>query len=502
MRTEIVASITVLLAAALFFSGFLLLKVAERELVTQTTGSVAATMDIVARSLSTGLDSGHPTDAMFVQRAAILFDNLPESLHIDGWAAVDRELVPVHFSSPKGIYDLEKNSLPQVKYDPRPSVNLHYPEPLSLLFPKSESFVVVTVPVLADGEFVGALQARFAITEVRQRVASVQKVMLFNAFICGSVLVCFGVYLLNWSVVRPIRRLQWSTCKVAGGDLEQSVPVSGPREIADLAGSFNAMIAALRQSHQDSENHIHSLQRANEELQETRDDLVRSEKMASVGHLAAGMAHEIGNPLGAVVGYLGLLRTELSPGPEQEIAARALVETERIERLVRELLEYAAPAGGEVQTFDPVAVLAEACRMLTHQGVFEGLFLEDQLPTALPSTRMSRHRLVQVFVNLLLNARDACAPGGTISLTAGTQGGEFGLTVADNGTGIPPEVLVHIFEPFYTTKASGRGRGLGLAVCQRFIGDAGGRIEVRSSPGQGSEFTVWLKKVEAAAHEG
>jgi signal transduction histidine kinase len=353
---------------------------------------------------------------------------------------------------------------------------------------------VVTVPILRQGVFHGALQARFPLNEVRQRVTSAQKLMLLYAVLYGTVLVLSGVYFLSRTVVRPIRRLQSMSQRIACGDLEQAMAVEGPREIADLADSFNGMAAALRQSQRERESHIQTLQQANEELRQTQNELIRSEKMASVGHLAAGMAHEIGNPLGAVVGYLEFLKSESLQAREKEIVERALAETGRIDRLVRELLDFAAPAGSEPQTFDPVVAMTEARDILAHQGAFDGLELDDRLPTGLPATVMVRHRLVQVFINLLLNARDASSAGGVIRLSGGEEGGLVRLSVADVGAGMNPETLAHIFDPFFTTKAPGKGRGLGLAVCQRVVGEAGGRIEVRSAPGQGSEFTVWLKK--------
>jgi signal transduction histidine kinase len=284
--------------------------------------------------------------------------------------------------------------------------------------------------------------------------------------------------------------------RITVGDLEQTVPVEGPREIADLAGSFNVMTAALRQSWREREAHILALQQTNEELRQTQNELIRSEKMASVGHLAAGMAHEIGNPLGAVVGYLEFLKGESSPALLKQIVERALAETGRIDCLVRELLDYAAPAGSETQEFDPIEALTEAKKILLHQGAFDGLQLDDCLPQALPATIMVRHRLVQVFINLLLNARDASSAGGSIRLSAGEEGRLVWLAVGDDGSGMDSNALSHIFDPFYTTKAPGKGRGLGLAVCQRVVGEAGGQIEVWSAPGTGSAFRVWLKKAE------
>jgi signal transduction histidine kinase len=496
LRTEIIVNIVLLMGASLLFAGFLLIKLTERELLAQRVGSAIGIMEILARTVPLNLIEDSDPAAALLAGASPLLQRLPPGLAVQGWAAAGRELNPLVEHGQSSGFRLEQKLLAQVKLSGEPEVRIHYPSAWSVFATSPESYVMISVPVRKGGSFLGALQARFSLDEVRQRVTSAQKLMLLYALLYGAVLVLFGVYLLSRAVVRPIRRLQAMSQRITAGDLEQAVPVEGPREIADLAGSFNTMAGALRQSRRDTEAHIQALQRANSEVRQAQKELIRSEKMASVGHLAAGMAHEIGNPLGAVVGYLDFLKGESPPGRQKEIIERALAETGRIDRLVRELLDYAAPAGSEPQTFDPVAAMAEARDILRHQGAFDGLELDDRLPPSLPSTIMARHQLVQVFVNLLLNARDAASSGGTIRLSGGEDGGGVWLSMADDGCGMSPEILAHIFDPFYTTKAPGKGRGLGLAVCQRVVGDAGGRIDVRSTPGLGSEFTVWLKKAE------
>jgi signal transduction histidine kinase len=476
LRTEIILNLVLLLGAALLLGGILLLKLVERELVTQRVGSAAAVMELLA-----GSGAGVETD---------LFRRVPQGLALEGWRAFSADLQPVaEGGRPPAA---ERADLLAVRGGGAVEARVDYPPAWLPFVAPPPGRVLVTVPVRSQEGAAVLLQAAFSLDDVRRRMATAQRVVLLYALLYGAVLVAFGVYLLGRTVVQPASRLQQVTRRVADGDLEQVLPVEGPREIAEVAGSFNAMVAALRQSRQESESLIASLRETNETLQRTRDDLVRSEKMASVGHLAAGMAHEIGNPLGAVVGYLGLLQAEAPEERGREIAERALAEAERIDRLVRELLDYAAPTRGEAETFDPAAALAEAARMLAHQGSFEGVTLEDALPPELPAVRMPRHRLLQVYVNLLLNARDACAPGGRIRLSGGERGGEVWLSVADDGAGMEPQVQAHVFDPFFTTKAPGRGRGLGLAVCLRIVEEAGGRIEIASAPGAGSTFTVRL----------
>jgi signal transduction histidine kinase len=495
LRTEIIVNIVLLMGAALLFAGFLLIKLTERELLAQRVAGATGVMEILARVVPVG---GGDDD---LSAAALLIQGLPPGSAVQGWGAADRHLNLFPGTGQQSEFRMEEEPLTRVKRTGEPEVRINYPSAWPLFGSNPDSYVVVTVPVVRHGDFIGALQARFPLAEVRQRVLSAQKLMLLYAVLYGAVLVLFGAYFLNRAVVRPIRRLQAMSQRIAAGDLEQAAPIEGPQEIAELAGSFNTMTAALRQSHGETEAHIRALQRANEEVRQAQTELIRSEKMASVGHLAAGMAHEIGNPLGAVVGYLDFLKGESPPGREKEIIERALAETGRIDRLVRELLDYAAPAGRETQTFDPVAAMAEARDILLHQRAFDGLQLDDRLPPKLPATKMVRHQLVQVFINLLLNARDASSVGGTITLSGGESGGLIWLSVADAGAGMSPEALAHIFDPFFTTKAPGKGRGLGLAVCQRVVGEAGGRIEVSSTQGQGSVFKVWLKEAEPGEHD-
>jgi signal transduction histidine kinase len=174
-----------------------------------------------------------------------------------------------------------------------------------------------------------------------------------------------------------------------------------------------------------------------------------------------------------------------------------LKEIGRIDTLVRELLDYAAPSRSASELLDPLSVLNEARQIVGHQGLLASHSVEaSRLPERLPEVRVVRHKLLQVFVNLLLNALDASGKEGQLTFAGGSSGSEVWLSIADQGSGIPGAVLDQIFEPFFSTKPPGKGRGLGLSVCQRVVEEAGGRIEVRSEVGQGSEFTIYLPKAE------
>jgi two-component system NtrC family sensor kinase len=266
---------------------------------------------------------------------------------------------------------------------------------------------------------------------------------------------------------------------------------SGPGEIHELADSFNQMVVALAASRAETEEHIASLEKTNQALAEARDDLVRSEKLATVGHLAAGMAHEIGNPLGAVFGYLNILKDDLS-GECRDLVERSLVEVGRIDRLVRELLDYSTPADRRIDSLCPVSVLRETIDMLRHQGQFDGIDVDDRCITDQCLVSMDKERLMHVWINLLLNAKDSMQGKGRIDLTSTVQNQHVAIAITDYGSGIDPDTAKRIFEPFFTTKAPGSGYGLGLAVSQRIIDEHGGSISVTPGYVQGTCLTVTL----------
>jgi signal transduction histidine kinase len=251
------------------------------------------------------------------------------------------------------------------------------------------------------------------------------------------------------------------------------------------------MVTALTESRAETEEHITSLEETNQALAKARDDLVRSEKLATVGHLAAGMAHEIGNPLAAVVGYLNILKDDLSDD-SRDLVERSLAETTRIDRLVRELLEYSAPVVRQVESFCPIKLLREAVEMLRHQGQFEDVEIDDKAVVDECLVNMDRGRLMQVWINLLLNAQGAMQGKGRIELSSQQDGHTISTSILDDGSGIDPDDVKRIFEPFFTTKAPGSGYGLGLAICQRIVDENGGSIKVDSNVEKGTRFTVTL----------
>lgn len=318
----------------------------------------------------------------------------------------------------------------------------------------------------------------------------------------------FVAYQVDRVVLRPLREAMTSAEAIAEGDLARRLAAGETLEMANLAASVNRMT---------------------DRLLEERAHLVRAEKMASVGRLAAGVAHEIGNPLGAINGYMHLLRTASPESPAgQEALAGLERETARIDRIVRGLLDYARAtprAPGEVDLNTTARTVIE---LLTTQGVLRYVKLE-LTPSADPAiVSGDRHDLEQAFVNLMLNAADAMNGRGTLSihirrtsraeLLAGARRVSDGgvrpvnppsaramrwmdssqaehyvtVVITDSGPGIPLEDIERVFDPFYTTKEPGKGTGLGLAIVARAVENSGGTIWVSPSREGGAAFRMLL----------
>lgn len=489
LRSEIALTLAILLGASLLLGGFLFLRFSEQNLLEQRLqlakmGTVLAAKVLAGHGQS--LSDVHPD----------VLHHLQTGLDAQGWWLYNRELQLLSSFSDGAPTVSSAGDLRQLLLDQSEILEVTWPGLLSMPGNSGDSSALIAVPVRAASKVVGVLAVRYSLASLHLELVSAQRWLFLYTLAFGTVLAAAGLFLLNRNVVQPTRKLLQATRNVTSGDLAITLDSSGPKEIAELAESFNGMILALRASRQETELHINSLSETNATLKKTRNELIRSEKLATVGHLAAGMAHEIGNPLGALTGYLGLLQKDLAASPQADIITQASAEAERIDRLVRELLDYATPGMSFPEPVDPWQVVLDAVRLLELQGALKGCQLDYDAGLVLPAVSVDRDKLTQVMVNLLLNSRDACNGQGRITLLGFEKNSQVILRLTDDGCGIPENQLDAVFEPFFTTKAPGKGRGLGLAICQRIMAESGGAIRCESTPDQGSTFTLAFPKVE------
>jgi signal transduction histidine kinase len=320
--------------------------------------------------------------------------------------------------------------------------------------------------------------------------------------VTGAGILLFAYAMLTQLIVRPVEALTRASERMAAGHLAVTVPSRGAAEVARLARAFNGMAAQLREDRAALESRLAQLMRTTRELEAAQEQVVTSARLASVGRLAAGVAHEIGNPLAAILGLLELLEGgDLEPEEEREFLRRIHGETERIHVIIRDLLAFAregrAAEPDEAGEADLAEVIEDAVKLVGPQKDLRSIDVERRIEEDLPKVRGRAERHTQVVLNLLLNAADALPGGGQIRIELGrAEPGFVELSVTDTGPGIPVEVLDQLFEPFVTTKPAGEGTGLGLAVCHTIVGRLGGSIRADNPKEGGARFVVRLPAVD------
>jgi len=357
--------------------------------------------------------------------------------------------------------------------------------------------VTLSAPLFFRGRLVGAAAMKMDLRPLYSTMRKTEKVILLYIGLNTILLVLFGIYLLSRTVVKPIHRLLRITEEFKGGEpfprLGEPPREEMGNEIGRLFHSLNMMLKRLDENKEALKSHISSLKKANEELKKAQDEVVRSEKWASVGRLATGVAHEIGNPIGIILGYLELLkRTDLKGEEKQDFLDRIESEITRISKIIRQLLDFSRPEGGEEEETGVHDLIMETINMLNPQPMMAHIRVETSFKASADRVWANPNQLKQVFLNVIMNAADAmgeqAGPGhtGVLNIETLSQGDFIEIRFADNGPGISPEQLPRVFDPFYTTKEPGKGTGLGLSVCYRIIEGLGGAIRVESSPGEGT----------------
>ena len=331
-------------------------------------------------------------------------------------------------------------------------------------------------------------------------------VVLSAAFVVlASALIALFVHRL---VYVPLRDLEGGARRLAGGNLEEAIPVRAEDEFGRLARSFNAMTAALARSRAELQDWARTLEQKVAErtraLRVAEAETVRGEKLASVGLLAAGIAHELNNPLTGVLTFSCLMRKK-APEGSQEAADLDLVirETKRCAAIIRRLLDFARDKAPEKKFADLNALIEETVRIVELPAHLDDIEIALELDRALPRVWADADLVKQVVMNMVVNAQHAIEGRGRITIrtrVAGPRRAKPGapevpmveIAIVDTGCGIPENDLRRIFDPFFTTKGVGKGTGLGLSVSHGIVEAHGGAIEVESATGAGSTFHVFL----------
>jgi signal transduction histidine kinase len=344
-----------------------------------------------------------------------------------------------------------------------------------------------------------------------------------SAAVLAAVLLCalcvftgFGAYVLRGSLVLPLERLAGAARALGAGELGARAPVLGPREIAEVAQAFNAMGEALARRSDALEKAVADVRESNRSLREARAGLDRAERLAAVGRLAAGVAHEVGNPMGALLAFMDLASRDpgISAGGREHLS-RGQREGERVRRILRQLLDFSSPPRGARVPIDLARLSEETAALVRAQRRYAQIEIQVAAEGAPPPALADPSGVAQILLNLLLNAADALCQGSreprirvtvrpaTGRMRAADPGREVAASwrrcdavecvIEDNGPGIAEEDRERVFDPFFTTKPPGEGTGLGLANAVRFAEEFDGTLELLPArPAGGAVFVLRL----------
>jgi len=367
-----------------------------------------------------------------------------------------------------------------------------------------------------EQRILGVLDTNLSLAKTDVQVAESSRRMIVYTG-CALLLIALVSWFFVWQVVgRPVKALERGTERLAAGDLGYQIEVHSDDEIGELAASFNDMSRQLHSEHDENVAWTRTLElrveQKTRELKRAHEHALHTEKMASIGKMAAVLAHEINNPLSGILTYAKLLRKWI----DREDAARKegsrddagrarhreicdsldliASESRRCGDLVKNLLTFSRTTPMNLQATNLNQVVDRSLRLVQHQLDLGGIQIQSQLDPDLPPVLCDAAQMEQVILALVMNALDAMPQGGNLWLTTSFSHdpNNVRIVVRDDGSGIPAEILPRIFEPFLTTKETGRGVGLGLAISHSILERHNGNIEVESEAGRGTTFTVTL----------
>lgn len=358
--------------------------------------------------------------------------------------------------------------------------------------PQGGRLFAVEVPALGpSGDAVLYARFIFSYDSVDQRISEIRA--HFVRLLLVSVLASFFLAgVVAKQLVRPIRELNRAVLAVASGDLQTRIRGTGADEIGELSKAFNEMAASLAVSRAELTDANVALIDANLELRQMQDGLLRAERLAAIGQLAAGVSHEIDNPVGIILGLAELMLEETSPDDFRYEDLQAIIEEcKRCRRITGGLLGFARSSVGALGEVDLARLVLSTLDALRPQKLFKQVEIVVHAGE-LPPLQVDADQIRQVLINLCLNAAQAMAGSGRLTVDLARQDDFVLVDVSDTGPGIPPQALEQVFAPFYSTKGRGEGTGLGLSICRRLIEEHRGELTVANLPGGGALFRIRL----------
>ncbi len=381
----------------------------------------------------------------------------------------------------------------------------HYGSTWGIFWTKPE-YLILATPRRAEGRIRGGMCIALPLRSIYEQLRYFQQILTVYILINTLIFTLIGLYRLSKTTVRPLHNLLERAEGYQGDGDVFFLDEKRENEFSQLSRALNRMLYRISIGKDELRATVRSLEKANRELKKAQNDIINAEKLASVGRLSAGIAHEIGNPAAIITGYLDLLKREEIPETDkQEFIHRTEAEINRISRIIKQLLDFARPSDGDLQPVSVHHLLEDILEVFKYQPFLSKTALRLGLNAAADTVRADPGQLQQVFLNLIINAADAInsipeKADGELSIEtengsaqADAEGNPLlKVQFVDNGPGISSEHMATIFDPFFTTKEPGQGTGLGLSVCFTIIEAIGGKIKAVSEEGKGTAMILHL----------
>ncbi|NQT20836.1 MAG: HAMP domain-containing protein [Planctomycetes bacterium] len=330
----------------------------------------------------------------------------------------------------------------------------------------------------------GRIAAALCVVAPEDGYARTQRkaVLLFSGATAGCMVLALAFsFVLSGAILRPLRELTKGVSQLSSGNVDYRIKIGSRGPLSELAGTFNRM--------------ANSIKKHDEQIKKDAEKMMEAKRLATLGQLAAGVAHEINNPLGGITVYAHLLMEDLPPDdPRVEEVGKIIHQADRCKRIVKGLLDYSRQTGPHKEQADINSVVVAAANLVAQQEIFRNVTLAKKLSSGLPAVKVDVSQMEEVFTNIILNAAEIMDGEGEVEVetSLSADGNRVVVSISDTGAGIPPESLERIFDPFFSSKQSGHGTGLGLAISHGIVENHDGTITARNSAARGATFVVEL----------
>ena len=494
LRTKIAATLCVLILVAMLLIDFVFTVALQKELVQAEVAKAKSALSKMAENF-------HELSFSRWEEALVRFRNASGATAVVLFDAGNR---PVASGTIDGVdlLQMAKAASEKSRHEVRYTGNTWG------VFWKQPRFVLVAAPI-ADQRFPkGGAAMAICLEGLYSSLRQTQKIVFIYMLINGTLLTLIGLFRISQVTVKPVFGLLKRAESYPNDEsIDFLFEQRGENEFNRLSRALNRMLQRISEDREKLRATVRSLERSNFYLKKAQSDIIQAEKLASVGRLSSGIAHEIGNPIGIVLGYLELLRQpKLSEEERMEYNQRAQDEINRISTILRQLLDFSRSSKEDTRIVSVHSVITDIMEILRVQPLMAHIALDLKLEATHDQVAANPDQLRQVFLNLIINAADAIGASATaengrltvvsenVHDTPASEGPEeiFKLAFVDNGPGISEEDIGNIFDPFFTTKDPGKGTGLGLSVCFMIIEKIGGRIFAENRENGGTVVTLFL----------